>query len=34
VGEFWILAFLGMMLLIAVLADRARHVFLKSRGMI
>jgi ribose transport system permease protein len=34
VGEFWILAFLGMMLLIAVLADRARQVFLKSRGMI
>ncbi len=34
VGEFWILAFLGMMLLLAVLADRARQVFLKSRGMI
>ncbi len=34
VGEFWILAFLGMMLLIAVLADRARQLFLKSRGMI
>jgi ribose transport system permease protein len=34
VGEFWILAFLGVMLLIAVLADRARQVFLKSRGMI
>ncbi len=34
VGEFWILASLGLMLLIAVLADRARQVFLKSRGMI
>jgi ribose transport system permease protein len=34
VGEFWILAFLGFMLLIAVLADRMRQVFLKSRGMI
>ncbi|MGQ0564331.1 MAG: ABC transporter permease [Gemmobacter sp.] len=34
VGEFWILAFLGLMLLVAVLADRARQAFLKSRGMI
>jgi ribose transport system permease protein len=34
VGEFWILAFLGVMLLIAVLADRTRQVFLTSRGMI
>ncbi len=34
VGEFWILASLGIMLLVAVLADRARQVFLKSRGMI
>lgn len=34
VGEFWILASLGVMLLAAVLADRARQVFLKSRGMI
>lgn len=33
-GEFWILASLGLMLLVAVLADRARQVFLKSRGMI
>ena len=34
VGEFWILAILGLMLLAAVLADRARQLFLKSRGMI
>ena len=34
VGEFWILASLGMMLLIAVLADRARQQFLQSKGMI
>jgi ribose transport system permease protein len=34
VGEFWILAFLGVMLLIAVLADRTRQIFLTSRGMI
>jgi ribose transport system permease protein len=34
VGAFWILAFLGLTLLLAVLADRARQVFLKSRGMI
>jgi predicted ABC-type sugar transport system permease subunit len=34
VGEFWILASLGLMLLAAVLVDRARQVFLKSRGMI
>ncbi len=34
VGEFWIQAFLGFMLLTAVLADRARHVFLRRRGMI
>jgi ribose transport system permease protein len=34
VGSFWILAILGLMLLAAVLADRARQVFLKSRGMI
>jgi ribose transport system permease protein len=34
VGAFWILAILGLMLLAAVLADRARQVFLKSRGMI
>jgi ribose transport system permease protein len=34
VGAFWILAFLGVTLLLAVLVDRARQVFLKSRGMI
>jgi ribose transport system permease protein len=34
VGEFWIQAFLGLMLLGAVLADRARHVLLRRRGMI
>ncbi len=34
VGEFWILASLGMMLLAAVLADRARQQFLKNKGMI
>jgi ribose transport system permease protein len=34
VGAFWILAFLGLTLLLAVLADRARQVFLKSRRMI
>jgi ribose transport system permease protein len=34
VGEFWILASLGAMLLLAVLADRARQQFLKTKGMI
>ncbi len=34
VGEFWILAILGLMLLAAVLTDRARQLFFKSRGMI
>ncbi len=34
VGAFWILASLGLMLLLAVLADRARQQFLKSKGMI
>jgi ribose transport system permease protein len=34
VGEFWILASLGAMLLVAVLADRARQQFLKTKGMI
>ncbi len=34
VGEFWIQAFLGLMLLAAVLADRARHLLLRRRGMI
>ena len=34
VGEFWILASLGAMLLVAVLVDRARLQFLKTKGMI
>ena len=34
VGEFWIQAFLGLMLLLAVLADRARHKLLQRRGMV
>lgn len=34
VGEFWILACLGLMLLAAVLADRARQQVLRARGMI
>jgi ribose transport system permease protein len=34
VGEFWIQACLGLMLLAAVLADRARHTFLQRRGVI
>ena len=34
VGEFWILASLGLMLLAAVLADRARQQFFKNKGMI
>lgn len=34
VGEFWILASLGVMLLVAVLADRARQLFLEKKGMI
>ncbi len=34
VGEFWILASLGMMLLAAVLADRARQQVLINKGMI
>ncbi len=34
VGEFWILAFLGLLLLTAVLTDRGRHIFLQRRGMI
>ena len=34
VGEFWILACLGFMLLAAVLADRARQQFLQTKGMI
>lgn len=34
VGEFWIQAFLGLMLLTAVLADRARQQLLRRKGMI
>lgn len=34
VGEFWIQAFLGLMLLAAVLADRGRHVLLRRRGLV
>ncbi|MFO1033263.1 MAG: ABC transporter permease [Hyphomicrobiales bacterium] len=34
VGEFWIQAFLGLLLLAAVLADRARHTLLRRKGMI
>lgn len=34
VGEFWILACLGLILLIAVLADRLRQKMLRTRGLI
>jgi ribose transport system permease protein len=34
IGEFWIQACLGLMLLAAVLADRARFTFLQRRGVI
>jgi ribose transport system permease protein len=34
IGEFWIQAFLGAMLLAAVLADRGRHLILRRRGLI
>lgn len=34
IGEFWIQACLGLMLLLAVLADRARQTFLRRRGLI
>jgi ribose transport system permease protein len=34
VGEFWVLACLGLMLLAAVLTDRARQQVLRRRGMI
>jgi ribose transport system permease protein len=34
VGEFWILACLGLILLIAVLADRLRQSVLRQRGLI
>jgi ribose transport system permease protein len=33
VGEFWIQACLGVMLLAAVLADRGRHALLRRRGL-
>jgi ribose transport system permease protein len=34
IGEFWITACLGLMLLLAVLADRLRQQMLRARGMI
>jgi ribose transport system permease protein len=34
IGEFWIQACLGLMLLAAVLADRGRHTILRRRGVI
>ncbi len=34
IGEFWIQACLGLMLLTAVLADRGRHVILRRRGLV
>jgi ribose transport system permease protein len=34
VGEFWILACLGMLLLLAVLTDRLRQGMLRARGLI
>jgi ribose transport system permease protein len=34
VGEFWILACLGLILLIAVLTDRLRQGVLRKRGLI
>ena len=34
IGEFWILACLGLMLLFAVLTDKARQTILRSRGMV
>ena len=34
VGEFWILACLGAMLLLAVLTDKARQTLLRQKGMI
>lgn len=34
VGEFWILACLGTMLLIAVLTDKTRQSILRNRGMV
>ena len=34
IGEFWIQACLGLMLLAAVLADRGRHMILRRRGLV
>ena len=34
IGEFWILACLGIMLLLAVLTDKARQTILRSKGMV
>jgi ribose transport system permease protein len=34
IGEFWILACLGVMLLLAVLTDKARQTILRSKGMV
>jgi ribose transport system permease protein len=34
IGEFWILAALGFMLLIAVLTDKGRQSLLRSKGMV
>ncbi len=34
IGEFWILACLGVMLLLAVLTDKARQTLLRSKGMV
>jgi ribose transport system permease protein len=34
IGEFWILACLGFMLLLAVLTDKVRQTILRSKGMV
>jgi ribose transport system permease protein len=34
VGEFWILACLGVMLLLAVITDKTRQTILRSKGMV
>jgi len=34
IGEFWIQACLGLILLAAVLADRGRHLILRRRGLV
>jgi ribose transport system permease protein len=34
IGEFWIQACLGLILLAAVLADRGRHLLLRRRGLV